>query len=180
MGVVNIFCYLREFRSKKWQKNPFMRIPSAVIDDGCVVGAGSKDVAFLPCHRRVRPYWRRLFARSERVCCFGRSALGDNVKVQNNVSIYTGVVCEDDVFLGPSMVFTNVFNPRSARGTGKTNTKRQPMSPRGASRSARMPRSCAARGIGAFCLYRRRGGGHEGCAGLCPAGGQPRRGRPAG
>jgi UDP-2-acetamido-3-amino-2,3-dideoxy-glucuronate N-acetyltransferase len=40
--------------------------------------------------------------------------LGNNVKVQNNVSIYTGVVCEDDVFLGPSMVFTNVMNPRSA------------------------------------------------------------------
>ena len=40
--------------------------------------------------------------------------LGKNVKVQNNVSIYTGVVCEDDVFLGPSMVFTNIINPRSA------------------------------------------------------------------
>ena len=51
--------------------------------------------------------------RSKCSCC-SRVVLGNNVKVQNNVSIYTGVVCEDDVFLGPSMVFTNILNPRSA------------------------------------------------------------------
>ena len=51
---------------------------------------------------------------SDRMCYFPGVKLGKNVKVQNNVSIYTGVICEDDVFLGPSMVFTNVINPRSA------------------------------------------------------------------
>ncbi|MCL4118869.1 UNVERIFIED_CONTAM: hypothetical protein GTU68_038117 [Idotea baltica] len=60
-------------------------------------------------------------AKIGRNCSIGQNVfladgvvLGDNVKIQNNVSIYTGVICEDDVFLGPSMVFTNVINPRSA------------------------------------------------------------------
>jgi UDP-2-acetamido-3-amino-2,3-dideoxy-glucuronate N-acetyltransferase len=85
---------------------------TAVIDDGCSIGAGTK-------------IWH--FSHIMQDCVIGQNCnigqnvvvspqvvLGANVKVQNNVSIYTGVICEDDVFLGPSMVFTNVTNPRSA------------------------------------------------------------------
>ncbi len=86
--------------------------PTAVIDPGCVIGAGTR-------------IWH--FSHIMPGCVIGEGCnigqnvvispdvkLGRNVKVQNNVSIYTGVECEDDVFLGPSMVFTNVINPRSA------------------------------------------------------------------
>jgi len=85
---------------------------TAVIDEGCKIGKGTK-------------IWH--FSHIMSNCTIGESCnigqnvvvspdvtLGRNVKVQNNVSIYTGVICEDDVFLGPSMVFTNVINPRSA------------------------------------------------------------------
>jgi len=85
---------------------------TAVIDEGCVIGDGTKIWHF----SHVMPNCKI----GER-CNIGQNVvispevvLGNNVKVQNNVSIYTGVVCEDDVFLGPSMVFTNVTNPRSA------------------------------------------------------------------
>ena len=85
---------------------------TAVIDDGCKIGKGTKIWHF-----------SHIMSGSEigENCNIGQNVvispgvkLGKNVKVQNNVSIYTGVVCEDDVFLGPSMVFTNVINPRSA------------------------------------------------------------------
>lgn len=85
--------------------------PSAIIDENCKIGEGTK-------------IWHFSHIMSECIigkgCNIGQNVvvspgvvLGDNVKVQNNVSIYTGVICEDDVFLGPSMVFTNVINPRS-------------------------------------------------------------------
>ncbi len=86
--------------------------PTAIIDEGCSIGKGTK-------------IWH--FSHIMKNCTIGQSCnlgqnvvispdviLGNNVKVQNNVSIYTGVICEDDVFLGPSMVFTNIINPRSA------------------------------------------------------------------
>ena len=86
--------------------------PTAVIDVGCSIGEGTK-------------IWH--FSHLMKDCCVGNNCtigqnvmiasnvtLGNNVKVQNNVSVYEGVHCEDDVFLGPSMVFTNVINPRSA------------------------------------------------------------------
>ena len=85
---------------------------TAVIDEGCIIGNGTK-------------IWH--FSHIMQGCIIGEDCnigqnvvvspevvLGRNVKVQNNVSIYTGVVCGDDVFLGPSCVFTNVINPRSA------------------------------------------------------------------
>ena len=85
---------------------------TAVIDKGCQIGVGTK-------------IWH--FSHIMNDCVIGKSCnigqnvvvspnvvLGENVKVQNNVSIYSGVICEDDVFLGPSMVFTNIINPRSA------------------------------------------------------------------
>lgn len=84
---------------------------SAVIDPGCEIGEGTKIWHF----SHIMPN-----AQLGKNCNIGQNVviapeviLGNNVKVQNNVSIYTGVICEDDVFLGPSMVFTNVINPRS-------------------------------------------------------------------
>jgi UDP-2-acetamido-3-amino-2,3-dideoxy-glucuronate N-acetyltransferase len=84
---------------------------SSFVDEGAEIGAGTRIWHF--CHVMPR-------ARIGRGCNIGQNVfiasdvvLGDNVKIQNNVSIYTGVVVEDDVFLGPSMVFTNVVNPRS-------------------------------------------------------------------
>ncbi len=86
--------------------------PSAIIDEGCEIGEGTKIWHF----SHIMPNCKI----GER-CNIGQNVvvspeviLGKNVKVQNNVSIYTGVICQDDVFLGPSMVFTNVINPRSA------------------------------------------------------------------
>ncbi len=85
---------------------------SAVVDSGSVIGAETRIWHFT----HIMPGC----VIGER-CNIGQNVvvspgvtLGNNVKVQNNVSIYTGVICEDDVFLGPSMVFTNVINPRSA------------------------------------------------------------------
>ncbi len=85
---------------------------TAVIDSDCKIGSGTK-------------IWHFSHIMSDSImgenCNIGQNVvvspgvtLGNNVKVQNNVSIYTGVICEDDVFLGPSMVFTNIVNPRSA------------------------------------------------------------------
>ncbi len=86
--------------------------PSAVIDEGCIIGKGTKVWHF----SHIMPN-----CTIGENCNIGQNVvispaviIGNNVKIQNNVSIYTGVTCEDDVFLGPSMVFTNVNNPRSA------------------------------------------------------------------
>ncbi|MFK8102515.1 MAG: acyltransferase [Saprospiraceae bacterium] len=102
---------------------------TAVIDEGCQIGTGTK-------------IWHFSHVMSNCVigdnCNIGQNVvvspqviLGKNVKVQNNVSIYTGVICEDDVFLGPSMVFTNVMNPRSA--VNRKNEYRQTHVRKGAS-----------------------------------------------
>jgi len=97
--------------TKKPQQDYFSH-ETAVIDPGCKIGKGTKIWHF----SHIMPDCEI----GER-CNFGQNVvvspgvkLGNNVKVQNNVSIYTGVICEDDVFLGPSMVFTNIVNPRSA------------------------------------------------------------------
>ena len=86
--------------------------PSAIVDENCEIGEGTKIWHFshimsgctIGLHCNI----------GQNVVVSPQVVLGNNVKVQNNVSIYTGVICEDDVFLGPSMVFTNVINPRSA------------------------------------------------------------------
>ncbi|HXB39003.1 MAG TPA: acyltransferase [Bacteroidia bacterium] len=86
--------------------------PTSLIDEGCKIGKGTK-------------IWHFSHIMSDSVigdgCSLGQNVvvspgviLGKNVKIQNNISLYTGVTCDDDVFLGPSMVFTNVINPRSA------------------------------------------------------------------
>lgn len=92
--------------------NEYFAHPTAIIDEGCSVGKGTKIWHF----SHIMPNC----SIGER-CNIGQNVvispgvvLGCNVKIQNNVSIYTGVTCDDDVFLGPSMVFTNVINPRSA------------------------------------------------------------------
>ncbi|RLD62683.1 MAG: N-acetyltransferase [Bacteroidetes bacterium] len=84
---------------------------TAIIDEGCEIGKETKIWHFSHIMKQ---------AKIGQNCNIGQNVvvsdnvvLGNNVKVQNNVSVYTGVICEDDVFLGPSMVFTNVLNPRS-------------------------------------------------------------------
>lgn len=85
---------------------------TAVIDEGCKIGKGTKIWHFS--HIMTGSEIGENCNIGQNVVVLTGVKLGKNVKVQNNVSIYTGVICEDDVFLGPSMVFTNVFNPRSA------------------------------------------------------------------
>jgi UDP-2-acetamido-3-amino-2,3-dideoxy-glucuronate N-acetyltransferase len=92
------------------QKN-FYAHESSYIDEGCVIGRNTKIWHFSHIMSNCKIGER---------CNIGQNVvispdviLGNNVKIQNNVSVYTGVICEDDVFLGPSMVFTNVINPRA-------------------------------------------------------------------
>jgi UDP-2-acetamido-3-amino-2,3-dideoxy-glucuronate N-acetyltransferase len=85
---------------------------TAVIDEGCIIGRGTKIWHFT--HIMPDCVIGKNCNLGQNVVVSPRVILGNNVKVQNNVSIYTGVICEDDVFLGPSMVFTNITNPRSA------------------------------------------------------------------
>lgn len=90
----------------------FFAHETAVIDDGCIIGEGTKIWHFS--HIMPNCNIGNNCNIGQNVVVSPQVVLGNNVKVQNNVSIYTGVRCEDDVFLGPSMVFTNVINPRSA------------------------------------------------------------------
>ncbi len=92
-------------------KNYFAH-PSAIIDEGCIIGNGTKIWHFS--HIMPNCILGEKCNIGQNVVISPEVVLGKNVKVQNNVSIYTGVTCDDDVFLGPSMVFTNVINPRSA------------------------------------------------------------------
>jgi len=92
--------------------NTYFAHETAVIDEGCTIGEGTKIWHFS--HIMPGCIIGRNCNIGQNVVVSPEVVLGANVKVQNNVSIYTGVVCEEDVFLGPSMVFTNVINPRSA------------------------------------------------------------------
>tara|TARA_B100000963_G_C22576859_1_gene648857 strand:- start:953 stop:1522 length:570 start_codon:yes stop_codon:yes gene_type:complete len=85
---------------------------TAVIDDGCQIGNDVKIWHFS--HIMSNSIIGDSCNIGQNVVVSPNVVLGENVKVQNNVSIYSGVICEDDVFLGPSMVFTNIVNPRSA------------------------------------------------------------------
>jgi UDP-2-acetamido-3-amino-2,3-dideoxy-glucuronate N-acetyltransferase len=85
---------------------------SAYIDEGCTIGEGTKIWHFS--HIMKGAVIGKNCNIGQNVVISPEVVLGDNVKVQNNVSIYAGVTCDDDVFLGPSCVFTNVINPRSA------------------------------------------------------------------
>lgn len=93
-------------------KKDFFAHETAVIDADCHINSGTKIWHFS--HIMPNCTIGKNCNIGQNVVISPEVVLGDNVKVQNNVSIYTGVICEDDVFLGPSMVFTNVINPRSA------------------------------------------------------------------
>jgi len=90
----------------------FFAHPTAIIDEGCTIGEGSKIWHFS--HIMSNCILGKGCNIGQNVVISPEVVLGNNVKVQNNVSLYTGVTCDDDVFLGPSCVFTNVINPRSA------------------------------------------------------------------
>jgi UDP-2-acetamido-3-amino-2,3-dideoxy-glucuronate N-acetyltransferase len=101
-----------DYKPLKMTDESYYAHPTAVIDQPCIIGAGTR-------------IWHFTHIMSGSVigenCTIGQNVfvatgvrLGRNVKIQNNVSLYTGVICEEDVFLGPSVVFTNVINPRSA------------------------------------------------------------------
>lgn len=84
---------------------------TAVVDSNCLIGNGTKIWHFS--HIMSNSTIGQFCNIGQNVVISPEVLLGNNVKIQNNVSVYTGVICEDDVFLGPSMVFTNVINPRS-------------------------------------------------------------------
>jgi UDP-2-acetamido-3-amino-2,3-dideoxy-glucuronate N-acetyltransferase len=120
---------------------------SSYVDDGCTIGEGSKIWHFSHVMSG---------ARIGRRCNIGQNVvispgvvIGDNVKIQNNVSVYTGVVLDDDVFCGPSMVFTNVVNPRSA--ISRKDEYRQTLVERGASLGANCTVVCGHR-IGRYAF----------------------------
>ena len=92
--------------------NNYFAHETAFIDDGCEIGEGTKIWHFS--HIMSNCKIGEKCNIGQNVVISPEVILGKNVKIQNNVSIYTGVTCDDDVFLGPSMVFTNVLNPRSA------------------------------------------------------------------
>lgn len=93
-------------------EHDFFAHPTALVDEGCKIGKGTKIWHFS--HIMPNCTLGENCNIGQNVVVSPEVVLGRNVKVQNNVSIYTGVTCDDDVFLGPSMVFTNVINPRSA------------------------------------------------------------------
>ena len=103
--------------------------PTAIIDEGCEIGEGVKIWHFS--HVMTGCKIGAGSNLGQNVVVSPKVILGKNVRVQNNVSIYEGVICEDDVFLGPSMVFTNVINPRSA--VSRKNEFRQTLVRKGAS-----------------------------------------------
>ena len=94
------------------EKMNYFAHETAVVDPGCTIGEGTKIWHFS--HIMPNCVIGEKCNIGQNVVVSPEVILGNNVKIQNNVSIYTGVICEDDVFLGPSMVFTNVMNPRSA------------------------------------------------------------------
>lgn len=112
------FCLLTVKRKNtllfRGEKNKMRNIninDTAIIDEGAKIGQGTKIWHF--CHVMGTAQIGENSVLGQNVFIGNNVKLGNNVKVQNNVSVYEGVVCEDDVFLGPSMVFTNVINPRS-------------------------------------------------------------------
>jgi UDP-2-acetamido-3-amino-2,3-dideoxy-glucuronate N-acetyltransferase len=121
--------------------------PTAIIEEECQIGADTKIWHFS--HIMSDCVIGKNCNIGQNVVVSPKVILGNNVKVQNNVSIYTGVICEDDVFLGPSMVFTNVINPRSA--IIRKNEYRLTMVRKGASIGANATIICG-NDLGEYCL----------------------------
>ena len=134
---------------------------SSYIDDGAVIGRGTKIWHF--CHVLPGAVIGERCNLGQNVVVMGGTRLGNNVKVQNNVSIYEGVTLEDDVFCGPSCVFTNVMNPRSH--VSRKSEYQATLVRRGASIGANATVVCGvdARGV---LLHRGGSGGHGRRAGL--------------
>ena len=91
--------------------NDYFAHKTAILDEGCRIGEGTRIWHFT--HIMSEAVIGKNCVLGQNVMVTNRVTIGDNVKIQNNVSVYEGVICEDDVFLGPSMVFTNVINPRA-------------------------------------------------------------------
>jgi len=125
----------------------FFAHETAIVDEGCSIGKGTKIWHFS--HIMSNCTIGEDCNIGQNVVVSPHVILGKNVKVQNNVSLYTGVVCEDDVFLGPSMVFTNVINPRSA--VNRKNEYRQTMVKKGATIGANATIVCG-HDIGRFAF----------------------------
>ncbi|MBN1253426.1 MAG: N-acetyltransferase [Bacteroidales bacterium] len=96
----------------EYTENEYFAHETAVIDNACKIGKGTKIWHFS--HIMTNSVIGENCNIGQNVVISPDVVLGNNVKIQNNVSVYTGVTCEDDVFMGPSMVFTNVINPRSS------------------------------------------------------------------
>ena len=127
--------------------NHYFAHESAIIDEGCTIGEGVKIWHFS--HVMPNCTIGDKCNIGQNVVISPEVVLGKNVKIQNNVSIYTGVICEDDVFLGPSMVFTNVINPRSA--VNRKNEYAKTLVKKGASIGANATIVCG-HDIGAFAF----------------------------
>jgi len=127
--------------------NNYFAHPTAVIDPGSEIGNGTKIWHFS--HIMPRCVIGEDCNIGQNVVVSPEVVLGRNVKIQNNVSVYTGVLCEDDVFLGPSMVFTNVINPRSH--VSRKDEYRQTIVRRGASVGANATLVCGNE-IGEYAL----------------------------
>jgi UDP-2-acetamido-3-amino-2,3-dideoxy-glucuronate N-acetyltransferase len=121
--------------------------PTAVIDPGAQIGEGTRVWHF--CHISAGAVLGENCVLGQNVFVANGVTLGNGAKVQNNVSLYTGVVCEDDVFLGPSMVFTNVINPRSF--VERKSEFRQTLVRRGASIGANATIVCGVT-LGQYCM----------------------------
>lgn len=121
--------------------------PSAFVDDGATLGAGTKVWHF--CHVMPGAVIGERCSLGQNVVVMNGTTIGNNVKIQNNVSIYEGVVLEDDVFCGPSMVFTNVINPRSS--VSRKHEYRQTLVKQGASIGANATVVCGVT-LGRYCF----------------------------
>lgn len=120
---------------------------TAIIDDGAQIGSGTKIWHFS--HIMDTAQIGKKCILGQNVFIGNQVKLGDNVKVQNNVSVYEGVICEDDIFLGPSVVFTNVLNPRSS--VERKNEFKPTLVKRGASIGANSTIVCGVT-LGEYCM----------------------------
>lgn len=120
---------------------------SSFADEGCTIGDNTKVWHF--CHIMPKAVIGRNCSIGQNVFVANSVIIGNNVKIQNNVSLYEGVICEDDVFLGPSMVLTNVINPRSA--VERKNEYRKTLIKKGASIGANATIVCGVT-LGEYCF----------------------------
>ena len=120
---------------------------SSYVDRGATLGNGTKIWHF--CHIMPKAILGENCNVGQNVFIANDVIIGNNVKIQNNVSLYTGVICEDDVFLGPSMVFTNVYNPRS--GVNRKEEYRRTLIKKGASIGANATIVCGV-DLGRYCF----------------------------